>query len=300
MKISIIIPVYNVATYIEDCMQSICQQTFKDFEVILVDDCGQDNSIALAVAVLQQHGIEPVVLHHQKNRGLSAARNTGMEVAQGEYVFFLDSDDQLTPVCLASLLPEAEKTHADMTFGAFETFGDEHRQCHTDGSLYVMAWNKLCRRQFLLDNKIQFIEGLVHEDCPWSFELECKAGKIAFVSQITYRYLIRNSGLQRGGEFTRHYYAYCTILRAYAHTIAECLKLGLRSEDEFIDWFERQKALLFGMTLERGTSEQSRDMYHLIRSLKPHPDLCKPDAHYYLPEFLGFPLYKKFHRYHLC
>ena len=93
--ISIIIPIYNVASYIEACMQSICEQTYRDFEVILVDDCGQDNSVQLAVETLRGGGIEAIVLRHEHNRGLSAARNTGMTMAQGEYVLFVDSDYML-------------------------------------------------------------------------------------------------------------------------------------------------------------------------------------------------------------
>ena len=298
--ISIIIPIYNVASYIEACMQSICEQTYRDFEVILVDDCGTDNSVQLAVETLRRGGIEAIVLRHEHNRGLSAARNTGMTVAQGEYVLFVDSDDMLVPRSLELLLQEAERTGADMTYGSYETFGDEARFHQAQGSAYVMAWNKLCRRSFLNDNHISFIEGLIHEDCPWSFELECKANKISMVKEVTYRYLIRLGGLQTAGEYTRHLKSYCTILKSYAKTIAESINTGCRTKSSFVDWFERQKALYFAMTLDRGTSLQQKEMYSLIRNLKPIPPFSKADCHYYLPAFLGIVLYKKFHSYHLC
>ena len=298
--ISIIIPIYNVASYIEACMQSICEQTYRDFEVILVDDCGQDNSVQLAVETLRGGGIEAIVLRHEHNRGLSAARNTGMTVAQGKYVLFVDSDDMLVARSLELLHQEAERTGADMTYGSYETFGDEARFHQAQGSPYVMAWNKLCRRSFLSDNHISFIEGLIHEDCPWSFELECKASKIAMVKEVTYRYLIRKGGLQTAGEYTRHFKSYCTILKSYAKTIAESISTGCRTKSSFVDWFERQKALFFAMTLDQGTFLQQKEIYSLIRSLKPIPPFSKADCHYYLPAFLGIVLYKKFHSYHLC
>lgn len=300
MKISIVIPIFNVASYIEACMQSICEQTFRDFEVILVDDCGTDNSVALAVETLKHGSIVATVLRHEHNRGLSAARNTGTAVAQGDYVLFVDSDDQLMPRSLELLYAEAERTGADMTYGSYETFGDEARFYQAQGQPYVMAWNKLCRRSFLEQHNISFIEGLIHEDCPWSFEIECKANKIYVVHDVTYRYLIRNGGLQTAGEYTRHFRSYCIILRSYAQTIADTIKTGRRNEASFIDWFERQKALFFAMTLVSGTKLQQREMYSLIRTLKPIPSFSKPDCHYYLPSFIGFWLYRKFHGYHMC
>lgn len=95
-KISIIIPIYNVEDYISECLQSVMRQTYKGaIECILVDDCGKDNSIAVAEQLIACYkgSIEFRILHHEHNRGLSAARNTGLENAKGKYIYFLDSDD---------------------------------------------------------------------------------------------------------------------------------------------------------------------------------------------------------------
>ena len=95
MKVSIIIPIYNVAPYIKRCLQSVADQTYKDIECILIDDCGSDNSINLAKEFIYDYkgNILFTILHHEENKGLSAARNTGLRYAKGEYVYFLDSDD---------------------------------------------------------------------------------------------------------------------------------------------------------------------------------------------------------------
>jgi len=96
MKVSIIIPLYNVKKYISDCLLSVARQTFRGkIECIIVDDCGTDNSVTLAEQFIAGYDgpIEFTMCHHNHNRGLSAARNTGIDVATGDYIYFLDSDD---------------------------------------------------------------------------------------------------------------------------------------------------------------------------------------------------------------
>lgn len=112
MKISIIIPVYNVAQYIEECLNSVIAQTYMgDMECLIVDDCGTDDSIAIAKRIIQdyQGNIKFQILYHEHNRGLSAARNTGIEASTGDYLYFLDSDDSIIPECLELMVEILEK-----------------------------------------------------------------------------------------------------------------------------------------------------------------------------------------------
>lgn len=105
-RISIIIPVYNVEPYIADCLQSVMCQTYKGtIECILVDDCGTDDSMQIAELLIAEYNgpVEFKVLHHERNRGLSAARNTGTEAAKGEYIYYLDSDDWIDDNSIATL-----------------------------------------------------------------------------------------------------------------------------------------------------------------------------------------------------
>ena len=106
MKITIVVPVYNVEPYIEDCLKSVAEQTYKgDIECIIVDDCTPDGSCAIIEHFINEYNgsIDFKLLHHTKNRGLSAARNTGIGAATGEYIYFLDSDDEITPECIELL-----------------------------------------------------------------------------------------------------------------------------------------------------------------------------------------------------
>ncbi len=120
MKISIIVPVYNVAPYIAACLQSVMHQTCQDaLECILVDDCGTDNSMEVVGETLKAYKgpIDFKVVHHTQNRGLSAARNTGMAEATGDYVYFLDSDDEIAPDCIQRLATPLQQEAFDMVVG---------------------------------------------------------------------------------------------------------------------------------------------------------------------------------------
>lgn len=103
-RVSIIIPIYNVEPYILECLQSVDKQTIgDDIECILVDDCGTDNSVLVAEDFIKSYNgrVHFTLIHHQKNGGLSAARNTGIHAAHGEYLYFLDSDDTIKIIVLS-------------------------------------------------------------------------------------------------------------------------------------------------------------------------------------------------------
>ena len=111
MKVSIIIPIFNVAPYLTRCLQSIEAQTYQDIECLLIDDCGTDHSLRIAEDFIQNHKGQLTfnIIHHQHNKGLSAARNTGIKAATGDYIYFMDSDDAITPHCIEILTDLAKK-----------------------------------------------------------------------------------------------------------------------------------------------------------------------------------------------
>lgn len=92
--ISVIVPIYNVQNYIAECLESIISQTYRDLEIICVDDCGLDNSISIVKKYMKKDDRIKLV-HHEENQGLGGARNTGISVANGEYIYFMDSDDKI-------------------------------------------------------------------------------------------------------------------------------------------------------------------------------------------------------------
>ncbi|MCR5184308.1 MAG: glycosyltransferase [Opitutales bacterium] len=215
VTVSIIVPVYNVAAFIGRCVESVIAQTYPHLECIFVDDCGTDNSMEIVRERLAGYRgkIDFKIIRHERNRGLSAARNTGTDVASGEYVYYLDSDDLITPDCIEILAKPLREHRFDFVQGEYASGGDgccfvrcKLNDCRIFGSekirrLYIasswpmMAWNRLLRRDFLLKNKISFVEGLLHEDNVWSFELACVAESVAIVRAPTYLYVIRGGSI---------------------------------------------------------------------------------------------------------
>lgn len=231
MMVSIIVPVYNVAPYIEDCLRSVMRQTYQgDMECLLVDDCGTDDSISIAERLIREYnlneerrGIRFRFLQHERNRGLSAARNTGVEAAEGDYVYFLDSDDEITDDCINLLMAEAEKhPEVEMVQGnelslpirvsdrmtvkrrqhvAKAMTNDEVRRCFFElNQMKIMAWNKLLKREFLAKHDIGFEEGVLFEDIPWSFQLLKHLERVRFVESVTYLYKRREGSIQTGAS----------------------------------------------------------------------------------------------------
>ena len=128
--ISIIVPIYNVEEFIVECLQSVVAQTYRDYELILVDDCGTDGSMSVAARFASHPTLEGKmrILRHDRNRGLSAARNTGTAAAKGKYILFLDSDDILAPDCLQLLVEKAESTDAEMVVGNIQILNSKKQE----------------------------------------------------------------------------------------------------------------------------------------------------------------------------
>lgn len=213
--VSIIVPVYNVAGYVGRCFDSIAAQTYPHLECIFVDDCGTDASMEIVRERIAtyQGSISFKIVRHEKNRGLSAARNTGVDAATGEYVYFLDSDDLITPDCIALLAEPLRERRIDFVLGNYTSGGDkavfipikesdgfivgneEIRSRYLRGGWFMMAWNRLVNREFFLGEHLYFEEGLLHEDNLWSFQLACCAHSMCVVKVPTYVYTIRGNSI---------------------------------------------------------------------------------------------------------
>lgn len=216
MKISVIIPIYRVEAWIEACLNSVISQDYGgEIECILINDCTTDNSMAIVENMLLTYNGNIIfrIIHHSKNKGLSGARNTGLEIATGEYIYFLDSDDEITPHCLSTLAKPLETHKCDFVVGSMIVSGNNQEyiinqyavgtyiyenQIIKDYTKYkfpMMACNKLYRRQFLTSNKLKFVEGLLNEDELWTFQI-CSLAKIAYIElSATYKYIKRDDSI---------------------------------------------------------------------------------------------------------
>ena len=207
-KISIIIPVYNVEPYITDCLQSVMRQTYKgSIECIVVDDCCTDKSIEVAEKLIAEYEgpIVFMVLHHEKNLGISCARNTGIDAATGDYVFFIDSDDYITDDCIECLVDSSGDF--DIVFG--NHFSEERQagRIKTDsgaltGEHYVLkylqgelfpacVWNKLFKMDYLKKHNLYFVPNIIMEDSVFTFMYSCFPTKMFFHNKATYYYRVK-------------------------------------------------------------------------------------------------------------
>ena len=243
MKVSIIIPVYNVEHYIEECLQSVANQTMTEgIECIIVDDCGQDNSAAIAKYFIDsyQGDILFTFLQREKNGGLSAARNTGIEAAMGEYVYFLDSDDYLVPSAIETLMSIADRNggvdllpalyitnaghHMDQ-FGShsFPEFSDNQklikRALLDYDRIPVTAANRLIRRQLIIDNELWFKEGIIHEDNYWTFFLAKHVRRMAFCPEKLYFYRETPGSITKSKNTEKEVLAFKTMVRDFTANI---------------------------------------------------------------------------------
>lgn len=220
-KISIIIPIYNVEKYLPACVESILQQTYKNLEVILVDDGSPDRCPVICDELAQKDDRIRVI--HQKNKGLSGARNTGIDNAQGDYLIFVDSDDTVEQTLVEELYTYAEKWNcAIVACGRNYIFEDGQIVCkiaHDESKVYgfeeamqemnsfrlfdMSAWAKIYRKELFED--IRFPEGKLSEDYYIMYKLFDKAQTIGYVAKPLYNYLQRQSSISRNKKINHDF-----------------------------------------------------------------------------------------------
>lgn len=207
--ISVIVPVYNVEHYLKRCVDSILNQTYVDLEIILIDDGSTDGCSALCD--LYAESDDRIKVIHQDNRGLSSARNAGIEIATGEYIAFVDSDDYLLPHMYERLLAEMKDTEAEIVMCSYvemnesgrflkkenilEWCGSGYEFVKTNGLICNFAWNKLyCRTLF---DQIRFPDGKFFEDIFVMHEVFSKARKVSLIPEAFYVYQRRKDSISR-------------------------------------------------------------------------------------------------------
>lgn len=201
MKISLIIPVYNVEQYIERCLTSCLEQDIpqSDYEIIVVNDGSPDGSLAIAERIAATASNMTIV--SQKNGGLSAARNTGLKLAKGDYIWFIDSDDTIEKNCLEKVTSQCQEEALDLlAICAANVVNGEiiRRFSYNDNTVIkgveLLSTRKIqhCapftiyRREFLEKHKLQFYVGIYHEDSEWSPRIYFYAQKVGFTNDILY------------------------------------------------------------------------------------------------------------------
>lgn len=248
-KITIIIPVYNASRYIERCLDSVFMQDYPDIQCILVNDCTPDDSVPKIESKLLAYSghIEFRLLHQEYNKGAAAARNKGVEEADGDYLYFLDADDELEVANSLRLLAETAMLYQSADFVQGNTRCDnvllhelfdlsrqnilpvsnDRKWVNEYILLYmpVTPWNKLIRRNFIIDNDLWFKEGIVLEDVLWRFWLSKKSRCIAFCMAYTYHHASNPDSVMMSkiGEKKR-IQSHISILKEYMQNVSDEMK----------------------------------------------------------------------------
>lgn len=203
--VSIIIPVYNAELFINACLISVINQTYKRIEVILIDDASKDRSLEIAEKLLKDTSLQYAVIKYTSNQGVSVARNEGVVAANGDYIFFLDADDYISPHCIESMVCAAQKYNADMVYanhydifdsgepveqsGAVEDVCyDAPLSAYVAGKLLSTVWNCLINKEFYSASGVTFREKIRVEDELWSFSLILRARRVCRITARTYYY----------------------------------------------------------------------------------------------------------------
>lgn len=324
MKVSIIIPVYKVEKYIERCLLSALNQTWADIEIILVNDCTPDSSMEVVDVILSTHPRKEIVtiITHEKNQGLSVARNHGIERAVGDYIYFLDSDDYL-PLCSIELLIKEGIAHdVDFVIGNYKIEGAYRRtppllletgilpdnesilSTYSRDEWFVMACNKLVKLSFLKEENLYFKENIVHEDDLWSFIMACKAQKAYVVNEVTYYYYLQPNSITsrpalRNLECRVQIIEYLFAFINSSPALKENRYVYILFENLKAKYFDRIIYFVRDTTFHYNSYLIFRDKNYM----SPYSAYCRfypeikmnlRNIHYLLPNHMGYVYYKAF------
>lgn len=203
--ISVIIPIYNVEKYLPQCLESVINQTYRNLEVICINDGSPDNSLEILEEYKKKDSRIKVI--NQQNQGLAGARNTGLDIACGEFIFFLDSDDWLPLNAIELLYNKQKEEKADIVIGGRSTitfkkeleflpkdygrtltFEEYIEKSFKDSNFRAVAWGKLYKREIIQKNKLYFPKGLLYEDLLFVMKYLYYSNKIVILSKDIYNY----------------------------------------------------------------------------------------------------------------
>ena len=209
-KISVVVPVYGVQQYLARAVDSLLGQTYQNLQIILVDDGSPDRCGEICDAYARQDSRVTVI--HKENGGLSSARNAGLEVADGAYIAFLDSDDYFQSAMLERLYTAAKDRDLEITQCDFYRFSQSPESCPQEGPVqmvtsqqaleridhpvYMAAWNKLYKAELFSD--VRFPHGKIHEDVATTYRLFHKAQRIGTISDALYGYFENPDSITTG------------------------------------------------------------------------------------------------------
>lgn len=252
MKVSVIVPVYNVSSLLKNCVESILSQGFESYEVILVDDGSTDASGRICDELEMEYDCIKTI--HRENGGLSAARNTGIKCAQGDYIIFVDSDDTLCNNIAPKLVEWCIKDKLDVICANYcDTYEDGTvknsvispvvldsivngkealKASFHNNSVQMMVWMNIYRRELLIENLLFFPEGLNHEDEDWTPRVMVVAERVRCTDKVFYKYLHRSNSISKDSSQKKK-------------NCLDLIKVCYRLKDNMEKWEDKELKILY-------------------------------------------------------
>lgn len=230
--ISVIVPVYNAAPYLEACLESVLSQTYRDTEIVLVDDGSTDGSAEICDRYADRDARVRTV--HKENGGASSARNVGLREAVGAYLYFLDSDDRIVPELLEKLYRSAVEHRSELVFfdayavdeetGAVSETNYSHRETYSPDTgkalmrkmvankdFHMGVWQLFYKRSFFERTGLTFVEGIVYEDFLFTCQAYCLAEKVSYVPEFLYYRLYHANSVMTAKKTVKNYISAETV-----------------------------------------------------------------------------------------
>lgn len=308
MQISIIVPIYQVEQYIERCINSIVKQAFTDYEVILVDDASPDNTLLIAENLLQENQITFQVVKHQENQSLSEARNSGLKVAKGKYIIFMDSDDELSyNEVLTQFYETIEREKADFVAANHQIiYGEtdirkeevvikEAVALYEKDILYrfllaefsMSSWNKIINRNFLLNNQLFFVKGLRSQDELHTFQMCLAAKKCYCLPDYCYNYYKENRCSITNNQNEKTYNDNVFILKKQLEIASEKQLINKNNADAFVYHYKRMsQKILFPRVLKNKVLWMK--YYNQISNIYQHSELWQYKKRFWQPAQIAY------------
>jgi len=287
-KVSIIIPVYNVEAYLEECLNSVIEQTFRDMEIIIINDGSTDRSVEIIQNFAKRD--ERIILYSQENKGVSVARNRGIRQAKGEYILFVDSDDKIDKSTLQILFQNATETNADLVLGNASLWHPDgstqpvfnHKEMNNISGLsgeicFEKLMDKLAfpplvylffvKRKLLIDNQLFFKRNIIHEDELWCVKTMFNSKRVSLVDLNYYLYRQREGSIMHSNNKIYRIKSILTVsdeLRKYAS------KLKKKNIPESIIGFIYVRIIIQYYVIGRIISKNDFD---LLQKIRFYPDL---------------------------
>lgn len=279
-RLSVIVAVYNIEDYLERCVRSLMNQTWKNLQIILVDDGSTDNSGSLCNALAGEDN--RILVVHKENGGLSDARNAGIERAEGDYLAFVDGDDWVdegmyenmlsalrrfdAPLCVCRYKQIRGQRIEDASTGAALVFeGEEALECflleEDEVAIQNAAWNKLYKRELM--GELRFPVGKYYEDIVYTTKLLARAARTVYLDQAWYNYVLERDGSIMGEGIGERIFT--DQIPAYEEKEAFLRSIGRADLADVHRYFFYKRLLLYYTALGKAASERRRDFRKRIR-----------------------------------